>query len=48
MAKNVVNHSLLTARGLKLVIKRGLNFLSVQNTREGDKKSATDANGRSV
>lgn len=34
MAKNVVNHSLLTARGLKLVIKRGLNFLSVQNTRE--------------
>ena len=35
MAKNVVvNHSSLTARGLKLVIKRSLNFLSVQNTRE--------------
>lgn len=30
--ENVVNHSSLTARGLKLVIKRSLNFLSAQNT----------------
>lgn len=33
MATNVVNHFSLTARGLKLVIKRSSNFLSVQNTR---------------